>query len=382
MAYADSVLPADGRWLLCDGSYVSTVSYPRLSAVIGSKFGSLSTSGGTQYFKLPDLRGKVVMGFTNTLAYDLSGTGMTFAFASSGGEYKHTLLLNEIPAHAHTFLLYGDSSNGTNVQGGSSSYNTGSKTTDSSGGGQPHTNIQPYLALSYIIKAIPDTIATCNIVLESNLSASEVLRGVVSSINPLSGSYTLGLASIIAPTNAGYLSTNQKGQVTSFDATSAGVVNNQGANNTPVTHVYGFVNYLYTPVPAASITLFGTVSSTWSQRVNVYPTLSSSLFGNLATPVVNLPNKAKNVIVEVTAVSTSFSPQYVYSALHRDNLGTGSTRNTREYTLNSGYGGTTQVTIPLSANQNDGTISFAIRGWAPSNNFYQRFEINIIGWTQ
>lgn len=46
-------------WLLCDGSYVSTVTYSALYNVIGTQFGALQGSD----FKLPDARAKVLGGY-------------------------------------------------------------------------------------------------------------------------------------------------------------------------------------------------------------------------------------------------------------------------------------------------------------------------------
>jgi len=39
--YADSTAPAGGKWLRCDGSYISTVQYPDLSGVVGTTYGPL-----------------------------------------------------------------------------------------------------------------------------------------------------------------------------------------------------------------------------------------------------------------------------------------------------------------------------------------------------
>lgn len=395
--FADTTLPSNGRWLLCDGSYISTVSYPQLSAVIQSNFGPLSTNGSTQYFKLPDFRGKVALGFTNTTAYDLSGYGMTFSFASSGGQYRHTLLENEMPTHYHYALrnlnLYNASGptngsyNNWYYAGGEGSWRpidtlltpNMMKTSDA-GSSQPHTNIQPYLAVAYIIKALPDPVAECQITIEDSLTAYEPVQGIVFNINPLSGNYTIGLDSIIEAQDVGYLTVNSKGRVTAFDSTSAGVVITQGANNTEVVHQFGFINFLHTPVSIASISLFGTLPSSWTQRLNVFPTLSSSRFGALATPDINIPSIAKNVIIQTRGQATNYQTVAVYSALNNGELtGSGWTRGTNEYTVYTGtFNNSMQAIVPLSANENDGTVSLALRG---SHSLCTGFECEIIGWT-
>lgn len=73
--------------------------------------------------------------------------GSSYAAGSTGGEAAHTLTVNAMPSHTH------------NVQGNkaSSSYSrypvyqaqsTGlTSATSSAGGGQPHNNMPPYLAV-------------------------------------------------------------------------------------------------------------------------------------------------------------------------------------------------------------------------------------------
>lgn len=403
--YADTSLPANNRWLLCDGSYISTVSYPELSAVIQSNFGPLSTKDSTQYFKLPDLRGKVALGFTNTVAYDLSGNGMTFSFASSGGEYAHLLTVNEMPSHRHDFT----STTGRVFYTINDAYNsapTGAQTaagefraqgpdndndatyypyTGYTGASSAHVNIQPYLAIAYIIKALPDPVAECQITIGDNLTASEAIQGNVFNINPLSGNYTIGLESIIEPQNAGYLTVNSKGLITNFDTTSAGIVNAQGAYNTKVVHQFGFINFLHAPVSVASLSKFGSLPSSWTQVLTVFPKLCSSIFGDLATPNVNIPSTAKNIILQSRVQATNYQTQAVYSALNIGELldieeaGSGVTRGTNEYTVITGtFNNSMQAIVPLSSNENDGTLSLALRG---RHALCIGFECDIIGWT-
>ena len=406
LPYADTSLPANNRWLQCDGSYISTIQYSVLSSVIGTKFGPLSTNGGVEYFRLPDLRGKAIIGFTNTLTYDISGTGKTFAFAASGGEYEHTLQANEFN-HWHGV---GEFVDGTQDDGffinrpwstvtqyfarrihGESNYSATNITGSIRGIGttdiitspslstvSPHTNIQPYLALNYIIKALADPVAECQITINDSLTASEAIQGQVFNINPLSGNYTIGLDSIIAPQSVGYLTVNSKGRVTEFDSTSAGNTATIGAYNTPVTHSFGFINFLRTPIRAASLTLFGgSVPAAWTHRINVYPSLSSNTFDVLAAPEVNIPTNAKNIIIQTRIESAGGS--YTYSSLNLGLVGSGATRGDSEYVVHttSNYS-SSQVVVPLSANTNDNTISFVLRNY---NAGVTKLDIEIIGWT-
>lgn len=81
-------------WLMCDGSMVSTTTYPVLFAALGYSYGGSGAS-----FKLPDLRGRVptgVDGAANRLtANDTLG--------ASAGEEKHALTAAEsgLPGHSH-----------------------------------------------------------------------------------------------------------------------------------------------------------------------------------------------------------------------------------------------------------------------------------------
>ena len=81
---------------------------------------------------------------------DINDTSQTFTAGGTGGEYSHTLITDEIPAHNHTIPnrddVYGTGPNVVNR----SYYSTSSSAvyTDNAGGGQAHNNIQPYLVVN------------------------------------------------------------------------------------------------------------------------------------------------------------------------------------------------------------------------------------------
>jgi len=150
-------------WLLCDGSAVTRTRYSVLFGVIGTTFGAGDT---TTTFNVPDLRQKTVVGV---------GTNTTnnYALGGTGGEENHTLTVNEIPAHTHTIndpghshALINAAANDQNNDGTAginrlSSIKSTVATTvsavtnitiNNAGGGAAHNNMQPYLALNYIIK--------------------------------------------------------------------------------------------------------------------------------------------------------------------------------------------------------------------------------------
>lgn len=62
--YAGFSLPVEygDEWLFCDGATVSNATYPRLYQAIGFKYGKTTVSG---QFKLPDMRGRVPMGYVD-----------------------------------------------------------------------------------------------------------------------------------------------------------------------------------------------------------------------------------------------------------------------------------------------------------------------------
>lgn len=74
--------------------------------------------------------------------------GRTFTAGNTGGEYKHTLTVNEMPAHTHHDKALGNQAGGGatfNYPGGYGYY--WGNTTGSAGGGQPHNNMQPYVVV-------------------------------------------------------------------------------------------------------------------------------------------------------------------------------------------------------------------------------------------
>ena len=92
---------APSGWLECDGAAVSRSTYSDLFAIIGTIYGA---GDGSTTFNLPDLQGRVIMGQGGSTALrtptDLENIGDTF------GSQTHTLTVNEMPSHNHSFTLF------------------------------------------------------------------------------------------------------------------------------------------------------------------------------------------------------------------------------------------------------------------------------------
>ena len=121
-------------FLECDGTAVSRSTYSALFTAIGTTYGS---GDGSSTFTLPNMQDKVQVGKS-------SGK----ALASTGGSETHTLSISELASHNHSGAGAGSGTGaGGNVRTIASGTSTGS-----TGGGNAHSIMQPYIALLYIIK--------------------------------------------------------------------------------------------------------------------------------------------------------------------------------------------------------------------------------------
>lgn len=138
--FAGSTAPSG--YLLCDGSAVSRSTYSKLFTAIGTTYGS---GDGSTTFNLPNIKGKVPVGY-NSAETEFNALGKT------GGEKAHTLTIAEMPSHKHGIayaaqLLGGNASWVNNLEPGG-----GNVDTKLAGGGGSHNNLQPYMAINFIIK--------------------------------------------------------------------------------------------------------------------------------------------------------------------------------------------------------------------------------------
>jgi microcystin-dependent protein len=137
--FAGSASPSG--WLTCDGAAVNRTTYAALFAVIGTTYGA---GNGTTTFNLPDMRGRAPIGVG-------TGSGLTArALADEVGAETHTLSVAEMPSHTHTQFSTGPKNN--SFDSGTFVGNDLSGPTGSTGGDAAHNNMQPSLAVNFIIK--------------------------------------------------------------------------------------------------------------------------------------------------------------------------------------------------------------------------------------
>ena len=142
-------------WAACDGQLLPISQNQALFSLLGTTYGG----NGVTTFALPDLRGRVPIGFGQ-------GPGLpAYPHGLRGGSESHALTVDEMPAHTH--VARGSSAFGT-VAGPAGAFmarNAGQvpqygSTADatlaagalfSAGGGQVHPNLQPYTTIMFVI---------------------------------------------------------------------------------------------------------------------------------------------------------------------------------------------------------------------------------------
>jgi microcystin-dependent protein len=145
-------------WKFCDGQTITISSEAALYSLLGAQFGSDQRT----YFKLPDLRGRVPIGISDT-----------YEQGAFGGVETVTLTEAEMGRHTHEFQGTSDDGEKLNAASGESYlasvvdrgtsdpgvelYGNATDLVDlapcisSVGGGQAHNNMQPSTVVNYCI---------------------------------------------------------------------------------------------------------------------------------------------------------------------------------------------------------------------------------------
>lgn len=125
-----SALPVG--WLPLDGSIVSATSYPALAAVVPVSW----LSGGNIIF--PDMVSRSII-----------GKGLGYTLGDVGGEENHILTIAEMPAHDHSYEL---AVVNTDILGELPAPSINAITpsvTGSTGDGDTHNNMPPFLVVNW-----------------------------------------------------------------------------------------------------------------------------------------------------------------------------------------------------------------------------------------
>ena len=144
-------------WALCNGQVLQIQQNTGLFSLLGTFYGG----DGRTTFGLPDFQGRCAIGVGQ-------GPGLTnHEVGEVGGEASHSLTVPELPAHSHPITATSDSATSAQPGGGrlakavsaGFAYGTGGSPVEmstaavapSTGFGAPHSNLQPYLTLTFCI---------------------------------------------------------------------------------------------------------------------------------------------------------------------------------------------------------------------------------------
>jgi microcystin-dependent protein len=146
--FAGNFAPAG--WMFCSGQLLPISENETLFQLIGTTYGG----DGQSTFALPDLRSRVPI-----------HQGNGFILAETGGAEEITLTVSQIPAHSHPLLASSaagqNSAPPNNVlativgniynPNAANLVNMNPQSVGAVGGSQPHSNLQPFLCVNFII---------------------------------------------------------------------------------------------------------------------------------------------------------------------------------------------------------------------------------------
>jgi microcystin-dependent protein len=139
---------APAGYLLCDGAAVSRTTYAALYSALGGASSPWGQGNGSSTFNVPDMRGRAPIGAGQ-------GTGLTNrTLAAQVGTETHPLTTGEMPAHTHStgFTRVSTTAGGGSQDRLSAAGTDVNITSSSAGSGGAHQNMQPSVALNFIVK--------------------------------------------------------------------------------------------------------------------------------------------------------------------------------------------------------------------------------------
>jgi microcystin-dependent protein len=142
-------------WAFCNGQILPISQNTALFSLLGTTYGG----NGTSNFALPNLQGAAPLGLGQGPGLSQRDEGET------GGEAALTLLVTEMPAHAHTPAcnpgmgdryspagsFWATDAGGNNEYAPTANDKMSTVALGITGAGQPHNNLQPYLVLNFCI---------------------------------------------------------------------------------------------------------------------------------------------------------------------------------------------------------------------------------------
>lgn len=153
MKFGGSFAPSG--WATCEGQLIQISQNDALFSLLGTIYGG----DGRTTFGLPDLRGRVPV-------HPGNGPGLTpISLGQKGGVENVTLTTNQLPQHSHNLNVnsgggnsekpggnfIASNSEGVKHYSSSTTINANNGSISNFGGGQSHTNMQPYLGIYYCI---------------------------------------------------------------------------------------------------------------------------------------------------------------------------------------------------------------------------------------
>ena len=142
-------------WAMCNGQLLPINQNQALFSLLGTTYGG----NGTTNFALPNMQGRAPMHFSGS-----------HPLGQAAGEETHTLSAAEMPAHVHALQASGKVAASASpnagvlaapARGATPAYAAATNLVPlnpaaiaTSGGGQPHENRPPYLAMNFIIAMV------------------------------------------------------------------------------------------------------------------------------------------------------------------------------------------------------------------------------------